>query len=1081
MTQHDVDTEKAEADPTLVEIDQVVRDAVHNTIKCELDSKANQLIEKLANLETIRKLAAVHEPLPELGAYELLDELGRGGMGTVYRAKHRQLGKIQALKVIHSHSGLTPEIRARFRREVQAIGALKHPNIIAAHDADFQGDVPYLVMDYVEGESLAEVRKRLKSEGKTISVGAACELVRQAALGLQYAHDRKITHRDIKPGNLMLDGEGVVRILDLGLARLGAEEDASEHEATELTRGGQILGTPDYMSPEQLRSSRDVDARTDVYALGVTLFSLLAGSPVYRSQPGESFIAKASRILHEPVPNLRKLVPDVPKPLADIIAKCLAKSPDEPPSNGWRTSRGNFSVASPEEVRAIPPGYKVLHHRSSLPITPASPDGTKVERSKLPPRVLVGVAAAILIPLLIAAGVMLKLKLPGGGELIVDCDDPNAKIQVVAVKDGQREDLSLTREAGNKLRLSEGRWTILIEGVDAAQFALSENEIVINGETPASIRVTRRDSTVVEPPLVVQSHEAPGEVENATIAQSPNRGGATHGAPGQHIFDWSQLRPTGHFTGLVPSPEEHSKLWQSQIRPWLPQLTQNSHGLTENRIAIDPTGKYYAVISQYDCKIIELNSGAVTHTIPSPRDSRWAGVALTAGCQRVALLSENGGYVEIRDTRNRMVAQWNASQLIDGSSSHGAISWMTAGDQLVVWDDHKASVVDIQGQVQTSIEFEPEAGPEQDPSNPRMPVQRAVAPCAPDSQLIAYGCVDGRVRIWDTTTNTLRVLASERADEAIRAVHWSPDGRFLGALRAHQWAYGVALEIWSRDGVLKSTIDEEQLQVAHQSASEFAWSPDGLSLVLGSGRVVDHYGNSQRELKLLGEEREHGSPRITSAWVPAWSDNPEGSQRIDFVATGDTYGLQCGRVKSFTPTGRVLASSGFRNILQPQELSWIQDSGQLAAVFSHPDSSELRTWSIAGKPQSMVAIPKFVTGKIQSRSGKLLCFSGRKFSPLAVDRSGGELGIRTFDANFELGQWEWNHAGDRTTYSGKANGMGVVRLLNNSGDSLVDLQLPEAIANSGFSTSSGYLFWSPDDKYTTMTLLTADATQSVFV
>ena len=267
--------------------------------------------------------------------------------------------------------------------------------------------------------------------------------------------------------------------------------------------------------------------------------------------------------------------------------------------------------------------------------------------------------------------------------------------------------------------------------------------------------------------------------------------------------------------------------------------------------------------------------------------------------------------------------------------------------------------------------------------------------------------------------------------------------------------------------------------MAHQSASEFAWSPDGLSLVLGSGKVVDHYGNPQRELDLLGDEREHGSPSITSVWVPAWSDAPEGSQRIDFVATGDTYGLQCGRVKSFTPTGRILASSDFRNVLQPQELSWIEETGELAAVFSHPDSSELRTWSIDGKPQSTVAIPTFVTGKIQSRSGKLLCLSGRQFTLL--DRSGSELGIHAFDANFELGQWEWNHAGDLTAYSGKANGMGVVRLLNNSGDSMVDLQLPEAIANSGFSTSTGYLFWSPDDKYLAMTLLTADATQRVFV
>lgn len=1074
--QHEIDTAKAEADNTLMDIDQVVREAVRDSEPCQLDARAGALISRLADLQTIRRLAAVKEPLPEVGAYELLDELGRGGMGTVYRAKHRQLGKIQALKIIHGPSNLTPEIRARFRREVQAIGALKHPNIIAAHDADFEGDVPYLVMDYVEGESLAEIQKRLKSEGKTVSVGAACELVRQAAVGLQYAHDQKITHRDIKPGNMMLDGEGVVRVLDLGLARLGTQDDASEHEATELTRGGQILGTPDYMSPEQLQSSREVDARTDVYALGATLFSLLVGRPAYRGQPGESFIAKAARILHEPVPGLRKLLPELPRPLADIIQKCLAKSPDERYQTAGELAEALSKWASPDAVKALLPSYTPSPEQPSN--TPAGRSDTTPSRSNLPPRILIGVAAAIMLPLLILAGVLLTLKLPGGGELIVECDDPQAKIHVVAVKDGQREALSLTQEANNKFRLSEGRWTILIEGIDAAEFALSENEVVINGGTQAAVRVMRRDTPMVNSSnaeLTRSTAPTINESAQPQSAQVPQIATSSEGESPETVVDWPQLRRANDFAGLVAAPEKNSELWQWQLRPWLPQLTQHSHGLTENRIALDPTGKYFAVISQYDCKIIELSSGTVTHTIPSP-GTRWCGVTLAAGCERVALLSEYGGFIEVRDVRNRIIAQWKANELVDGAASHGAILW-TANGELVVWDDHRASVVDIQGQVQTSIEFEPGAGPEHDPSNSHMPVQRAVA-CEPDGEQVAVGCVDGNVRIWNTETNTLRVLPSERADESIRAVHWSPDGRFLGALRAHQWVSGVALEIWSRDGLLKSTILEEQLNGAHQSASEFAWSPDSRSLVLGSGKMVDPYGNAQREFDLLGEQRAYGSGSITSAWVPAWSTDQGGSQRIDFVATGYTYGLQCGRVKSFTPTGRTLASSDFRNILQPQELSWIEETGELAAVFGHPDSSDLRTWSIDGKPQSTVAIPNFVTGKIQSGSGKLLCISPH-FTLL--DRSGSVLGIHAFDAGFALGQWQWSHASDWTAYFGKTRGAGVVRLIDNSGDSIVELQLPEDISNSGFDTSSGNLFWSPDDKYLALTLVMVDASQRVFV
>ncbi|MCA9129179.1 MAG: protein kinase [Planctomycetales bacterium] len=1074
---HEIDTAKTEADNTLMDIDKAVREAVRDSEPCELDARAGAFITRLANIETIKRLAAANEPLPELVAYELLDELGRGGMGTVYRAKHRQLGKIQALKIIRGPSKLSPEVRARFRREVQAVGALKHPNIIAAHDADFEGDVPYLVMDYVEGESLAEIQKRLKSEGKTVGVAAACELVRQAAVGIQYAHDQKIIHRDLKPGNLMLDAEGVVRILDLGLARLGTIEDAALQEATELTLGGQILGTPDFMSPEQLQSSREVDTRTDVYALGMTLFSLLVGKPAYRGQSGESFVAKAARILHEPVPNLGKLLPGLPRPLTDIIQRCLAKSPDERLQSAGELANTLSKWASPDAVKALLP--------SSIP-SPVQPLQTQVghsdtqpSRSKLPPCILIGLAAVIMFPLLILAGVLLTLKLPGGGELIVECDDSQAKIQVVAVKDGQREALSLTQEAGNKFRLSEGRWTILIEGIDAGEFTLSENEVVINGGTQAAIRVMRRDA-----PQVASSNAelSPSAVRNNNVSATPQSDQLSNVASKsdrelpETVVDWPQLRTATQFAGLVAAPEKDSELWQWQLRPWLPQLTQSSHGLTENRIALDPMGKYFAVLSQYDCKIMELSTGTVSHTIPCPDRTRWCCVSLTAGSERIALLSESGGFVEIRDLRNRIIAQWPASQLIDGTTNHGALAWINDGQELVLWDARKASVVDVLGKVQTSIEFDPGTAPAQGPPNLPMPVQRAVE-SEPKGERVAFGCVDGNIRLWDAQTNTLQTLRSEQNNEPISSLHWSPDGRFLAALRAQQWINGVSLDIWNADGTLHTAIPAEQINADHQYASEFAWSPDSRSLVFGSGKVVDTQGKLQREFDLrvepVGEKR-----RITSVWVPAWSDQG-GSQRVDFVATGDTYGLQCGRVQSFTPTGRALPRSSFGNLLQPQALSWIEETGELAAVFGYLDRSELRTWTSDGQPKSTVAVPKFVTGMINAHSGNLLRNSGPTFS--LFDRRGKLLGTHEFGEEFELGQWQWDYAGDRTAYFGKAGEAGVVRLLNNAGDNTVELHLPDEVSSNGFHTSSGTLYWSPDDKYLAMSLLMHDETHRVFV
>lgn len=1071
VIQHEIETERAEADKTLMEIDKVVREAVRSSVSGELDTRAEVLISQLADLETIRRLAALNEPFPELGAYELLDELGRGGMGTVYRAKHRQLGKIQALKVIHGQLRITPEIRARFRREVEAIGRLKHPNIIAAHHADFEGDVPYLVMDYVEGESLAEIQKRLMMQGKTISVGAACELVRQTAVGLQYAHHREIIHRDIKPGNLMLDSEGIVRVLDLGLARLGTQEEDAEYKTAELTRAGQILGTPDYMSPEQLQSSWRVDARTDVYSMGMTLFSLLAGRPVYRNQPGENFIAKAARILHEPVPDLQKLMPELPQPLADIIQRCMAKSPDERFQSAGELAEALAPWSQPNAVKALLPSYLPSHEQPST--TAVSPGESKPARFKMPPGILI-LAAAIVFPLFILAGILLTLQLPGGGELIVECDDPQAKIQVVAVKDGQREALGLTQEANNKFRLSEGRWTILIEGIDAAEFALSDNEVVINGGTRAAIRVTRRDTAMVDSSGAVLIPATAPTAIDAEVPQEPQEPQVVTGSQSElpaTVVDWLQLRTASFFAGLFPAAEKNSELWQWQVRPWLPQLTQHLHGLTENRIAFDPTGRYYAVLSQYDCKIMELSSGTVSHTIPSPAGTVWCGVSLTAGCERIALLSYGGGFIELRDPRNRVIAQWHASELINGTTGHGALAWTTNGQQLVVWDDRKANVVDMQGNVHMTIEFEIGAGPVKAHPNSGTPVQRAVS-SEPNGQRVAFGCVDGNIRLWDTQTNTLRVLRSERGNEGISAVHWSPDGRSLGAL-------GTALEIWSHDGLLKSTIPAEQLNTAFQYAREFAWSPDSRSLVLGSGNVVDVQGNSEREFDLRDDKRAEGTRRITSVWVPTWSSDQGGRPRIDFVATGDTYGLQCGRVQSFTPTGRILASSPFRNILQPQAISWIEETGELAAVFGYPDNSELRTWTIDGQPQSTVATPIFVNGRINPGSGKLLCHIGPTFTWL--DRRGAVLGIHKFEQDFEVEQWQWDHAGDRTAFFGKAGDAGVVRLLNNSGDNPIDLKLPDAVSSSGYYASSGNLLWSLDDEYLAMTLMMRDDTYRVFV
>jgi serine/threonine protein kinase len=259
-----------------------------------------------------------------VGPYQILGPLGQGGMGAVYKARHSHLGKIVALKVLQarrmSESGV-----ARFLQEMQAVGRLNHPNIVQAYDAAVEG-VPYLAMELVQGIDLA----KLVDRHGPLPVADACECVRQAALGLQHAFEHGLVHRDIKPSNLMVTPEGVVKLLDLGLARLhgSAPVGASDSSDAGADAGTmRILGTLDYISPEQARDSQAVDIRADLYSLGCTLYFLLTGRTVFgECTPSEKLFRHQAR---QPTP-VRALRPAVPEALAEILeTRLLAKAPGD--------------------------------------------------------------------------------------------------------------------------------------------------------------------------------------------------------------------------------------------------------------------------------------------------------------------------------------------------------------------------------------------------------------------------------------------------------------------------------------------------------------------------------------------------------------------------------------------------------------------------------------------------------------------------------------------------------------------------------------------------------------------------------
>ncbi|HVC99256.1 MAG TPA: protein kinase, partial [Pirellulales bacterium] len=259
---------------------------------------------------------------PELAShrdYELLKELGRGGMGVVYLARNRMMDRLEVLKVLSKALLDRPGALERFQQEIRSAARLAHPNIVAAYSVLQPGDLLVFAMEYVRGQDLSQV---VKARGQ-LPVANAAFYTHQVALGLQHAHEKGMVHRDIKPNNLMLTVDGkkhVVKTLDFGLSKATSENGA---EAA-LTKSGQILGTPDYVAPEQTLAANKADIRADIYSLGCTLYHLLSGGPPFQESSLYGILEAHQK--RDPRP-LNLVRPDVPVELAAVVTKMMAKVP----------------------------------------------------------------------------------------------------------------------------------------------------------------------------------------------------------------------------------------------------------------------------------------------------------------------------------------------------------------------------------------------------------------------------------------------------------------------------------------------------------------------------------------------------------------------------------------------------------------------------------------------------------------------------------------------------------------------------------------------------------------------------------
>ncbi len=420
-----------------------------------------------------------------LGNYTILDKIGAGGMGQVFKAQHRRMERVVAIKTLPAATLKDPAAVARFQREVVAAAKLRHPNIVASDDADEAEGVHFLVMEYIEGRDLSAVVKEIGP----LPVATAVGYVLQAARGLEFAHKKGVVHRDIKPANLLLDNEGTVKVLDMGLARLGAEADVTTR--AELTGTGAVMGTVDYMAPEQAVSTKHADARADIYSLGCSLYYLLTGRPTY---DGDSLMARLIAHREAPIPSLE----GVPPAVRAAFERMIAKRPEDrfqtmtevvAALEGCMAGAGR-ATAGPSGARQagadddLTSFFRGLVETQAEPLTKPTPapspsGGGRKKR-------LFAAIAAGLVGLAVLAAIVVTLRGPKG-TLVVETDQPDAVVKAPEFQTWRNGLKALsaadrTRAVEAKLRelnlgyTDKGDWTI--EGGRVLGFTVHSDHLV---------------------------------------------------------------------------------------------------------------------------------------------------------------------------------------------------------------------------------------------------------------------------------------------------------------------------------------------------------------------------------------------------------------------------------------------------------------------------------------------------------------------------------------------------------------------------------------------------------------------------
>jgi WD40 repeat protein/tetratricopeptide (TPR) repeat protein len=747
---------------------------------------------------------------PAVPGYELLEVVGKGGMGVVYRARQLGLGRIVALKMILHAEYAGADDRRRFQGEAEAVARLQHRHIVQIHEVGEAGGVPYFSLEYCSGGSLEE-----QLDGTPWEAPRAAQLVETLAGAVAAAHAAGIIHRDLKPGNVLLTEDGTPKVADFGLAK--------RLDVPGQTQTGAIVGTPSYMAPEQAGGKKDVGPAADVYALGAILYELLAGRPPFKAAtPLDTML----QVLSEEPVAVRRLQPKVPRDLETVCHKCLEKDPKK---------RYGSAAALTEDLQRFLAGEPVAAR-------PVGMAGRLLRRARRRP----GVAALVLGMLLLAAAGAAGI-LSAYGEAIVQRNGAQREADKArrekARADEQTEDARRAKEHAERMlyfsQVGHADSARLAGNVTEAEQVLDSTRLDLRGweyhylrrrieGTPLTLRGHTWPVTAVSySPDGTHLASASGELEEpGEVKIWDTRSGAEVATLRGHTDKVTAVSYSPDGTRVASASYDKTvKVWD--VRTGAEILTLRWGKWFVNAVSYSPDGTRLAGASGSEVKLWDARSGADVATLRGH----------TGPVRAVSYSPDGTRLASASWSLDNTVKVWDARTGAEILTLRGHTAWVNAvsynpdGTRLAgAWDDHTVKVWDAR----SGAELFTLRGHTQ-------PV--SAVSYNPDGTRLASASKDSTVKIWDVHTGA--ELATLRGHtEPVTAVSYSPDGTRLAS-----GSYDHTVKVWdARSGAEVPTLRRHTAWV-----SAVSYSPDGTRLASASydGRVKVWDTHSGAELATL--------------------------------------------------------------------------------------------------------------------------------------------------------------------------------------------------------------------------------------